>query len=42
MKIEHPFKNTGSVGEAKIINIKNMPAEYQSGIWVMVEHGEDM
>lgn len=39
---EHPFKNMGSVGEAKIINIKNMPAEYQNGIWVMVEHGEDM
>ena len=42
MKIEHPFKDMGSVGEANIINIKNMPAEYQNGIWVMVEHGEDM
>lgn len=42
MKIEQPFRNLGSVGEAKIINIKNMPAEYQNGIWVMVEHGEDM
>ena len=25
MKIEQPFRNMGSVGEAKIINIKNMP-----------------
>ena len=42
MKIEQPFRRLGSVGEANIINIENMPAEYQSGIWVMVEHGEDM
>jgi hypothetical protein len=42
IKIDHPFKNMGSVGEANIINIENMPAEYQNGIWVMVEHGENM